>query len=93
FHSAINRFDFKTGATNHYDFGPQIHVGEPIYAQDPAHPADETRGWILVMGLDGSTSKSFMTILDVTDLSAGPVATLQLTHHTPLSFHGHWRQV
>lgn len=93
FHSAISRFDFKTGASDQYDFGPDIHVGEPVFASDPDYPGEESKGWLLVMGLDGLTGNSFMAILSADSLASGPVARLDLSHHTPLSFHGFWRQV
>lgn len=93
FHSAVARLNFKTGASAHYDFGTDIHVGEAIFAPDPDHPTDETRGWLMTIGLDGRTGKSFLAILDASMIADGPVATVELDHHTPLSFHGFWRPV
>ncbi|MEH6403214.1 MAG: carotenoid oxygenase family protein [Sneathiella sp.] len=93
FHSAITSLDFSSGVTDSFDFGDHIHVGEAVFAPDPAHPTDESRGWLMTIGLDGKTGKSFLAILDAGSLSDGPVATLQLSHHTPLSFHGCWRAI
>jgi len=91
FHSAIARVDFNDGQVSHYDFGDTVHVGEPIFAPDPTRSNDESKGWLLTLGLNGETGKSFLSILDAASLADGPVATLHLEHHCPLSFHGFWR--
>jgi len=91
FHSAIARTDFQTGSVNSYDFGDMCHVGEPIFAPDPTAVNDEGKGWLMTVGLNGKTGKSFLAILEACALENGPVATLSLTHHTPFSFHGFWR--
>lgn len=93
FHSAIASLNFSNGVTDSFDFGDHVHVGEAIFAPDPAHPEEESRGWLMTVGLDGKTGMSFLAILDAASIADGPVATVQLTHHTPLSFHGFWRAI
>ncbi|MBL4667597.1 MAG: carotenoid oxygenase family protein [Sneathiella sp.] len=91
FHSALARIDFNSGQVSQYDFGDMCHIGEPIFAPDPTQREDESKGWLLALGLDARTGRSFLSILDACSLESGPVATLHLNHHTPLSFHGFWR--
>lgn len=91
FHSGLTKYNFETGQSDSFDFGPMVHVGEAVLASDPEAPQDENRGWLLTLCLSGEDGKSFLAILDASAISAGPVATVQLEHHTPLSFHGAWR--
>ena len=88
FHSGLAAIDFRTGKVESFDFGPEVHVGEAIFVPEGA---DEKRGYLLTMCLDGSSGKSFIAILNAAQLDDGPVARIMLSHHTPLSFHGFWQ--
>jgi all-trans-8'-apo-beta-carotenal 15,15'-oxygenase len=88
--SGIGRFNVKSGAMDSYDFGPDYYAGEPIFAPDPDHPGSEASGWILSEILDGSTGKNGLAIFDAEHIPDGPIATVKLQHHLPLSFHGWW---
>lgn len=48
----------------------------------------EDDGWVLVVVLDTSVMRSKLAILDASNLSAGPVATIKLPHHIPNGLHG-----
>ena len=51
---------------------------------------DEGEGWLLSMVYDHTARRSRLAILRADALADGPVATVELEHHTPLSFHGSW---
>lgn len=87
FHRGITRINLNTGMQEQYDFGEQVHVGEPVFVPKGI---EEDRGFLLSMALNGQTGKSFLAILDAANISSGPLALVHLRHHTPLSFHGTW---
>jgi all-trans-8'-apo-beta-carotenal 15,15'-oxygenase len=86
-HSGLARIDMKVGLVDGFDFGSTTHIGEPIFVPEGV---SEDRGYLLAMGLDGESRKSFIAVMDAGNLSAGPLARVNLRHHTPLSFHGCW---
>lgn len=88
------RFDVRSGAEEHYDFGAGRYCAEPIFAADPAATdaggsADEA-GWLLSQVFDANEGKSFLAVLRADRIADGPVALVRLRHHVPLSFHGTW---
>lgn len=86
-HTGLAAINMETGNIATYDFGPAAYVGEPVFAP---HPESADSGWILTQVLDGVSSSTFFAIFNSEHISAGPVATAHLTHHQPISFHGHW---
>ena len=77
-----------SGKRSGINFGHGRHVGETILVLKPNKPG---QGWLMTMGLNGAAGRSFLGIFHAANISAGPVATVRLTHPTPLSCHG-WRQ-
>lgn len=88
FNSAVKRFDFDSGHSETFDFGPRAAVGEPVFAPRPGGAVDE--GWLIVQVLDGASETSFFALFDAAHVADGPLAKLWLPHHLPISFHGAW---
>ena len=55
--------------------------------RDPNSP-DEADGWLLAMMYDHLQERSSLVIFDISDIAAGPVCRLWLTHYLPLDLHG-----
>lgn len=89
FHNGLARVDVESGRRDVFSMGPNVHLGEPIYV--PEVGASEDEGWLLSLGLDGTTGCSFLGVFAAHRLAEGPVACVLLRHPTPLSFHGWWR--
>ncbi len=87
FHNGLARLDMESGRRDCV-YLDDTHLGEPIFVPDAA-AADE-RGWLLSLGLDGKTGKSFLGVFHSDRLTDGPLARILLQHPTPLSFHGAW---
>lgn len=83
--TAILSFDTENGREDMYDFGEEYVVGEPILAEGSGG-----RRWLLSEVADRITSRSFLAVFDAEAISAGPVAQVELNHHLPIRFHGHW---
>src|SRR5690606_37301822 len=89
FHHGLARINTETGQETVMDMGAQTHMGEPVFVPEPDKGTDF--GWLLSLGLDGRTGKSFLGVFRADEVSAGTVARVLLNHATPLSFHGHWQ--
>ena len=88
-HDAVARVDVETGDQQVHRSGERCAVGEPVFAPKPGGRLDE--GWLLSQVLDGDLGRSRLEILDAERVADGPVATVELEHHVPISFHGWWR--
>lgn len=86
--SGLKRVDYRTGIADEYDFGPNVHVGEPVFAERAGGGVDN--GWLLAQCLDGDAEKTFFALFDAQTVEKGPVAKIWLDHHAPISFHGAW---
>jgi all-trans-8'-apo-beta-carotenal 15,15'-oxygenase len=87
--SGVKRVDYRSGAAQTFDFGPNVATGEPVFAAKPDGSNDD--GWLIVQCLDGSTERAFFALFNAGRLDAGPIARIHLPHHLPLSFHGWWK--
>ncbi|RBP43358.1 all-trans-8'-apo-beta-carotenal 15,15'-oxygenase [Eoetvoesiella caeni] len=89
FHDGLARIDVDSGRRDTFSMGAGVHLGEAVFVADET--ASEEQGWLLSLGLDGTTNRSFLGVFAAHRLADGPVARIQLQHPTPLSFHGWWR--
>ena len=83
----VARIDMDSGARKEYRFGPRHFVGEPVFAP---RGNGEDDGWILTQVHSDKAENNFLAVFDAGNLAAGPLATVRLRHHVPLSFHGFW---
>lgn len=85
-----SNFEFPSadGRLDAYDFGEHVNAGEPVFAANPDGGADQ--GGLITQTLDTRRGTSEFAILDVRDVAAGPVATIELGETMPISFHGQW---
>lgn len=90
FNSGVKRLDYDSGAVQSFDFGPETHVGEPVFIARPDGGIDE--GWFITEGLDGASKTSFFALFDAGAVEAGPLAKVWLDHSVPISFHGGWKE-
>lgn len=85
----IVKYDLGTGTRTTWHAGDEGHVGEAVFAPDPAGAAED-QGWILNLSHDSRRKRSELLILDARDLAAGPVARVQLPQRVPFGFHANW---
>ena len=83
--SGVKRIDYRSGAAQTFDFGPDVATGEPVFAARPGGGNDE--GWLIVQCLDGSTERAFFALFDAARLDLGPIArhppAASFTHQLP----------
>lgn len=87
---SLARVDLKTGDVQLHDFGPGAIAGEGVFV--PAFEgAEEGEGYVITIVADAQGKKpSDLVVLDGTDFSAPPLATVHLPVRVPLGFHGNF---
>src|SRR5919198_5347572 len=85
---AIVKYDTELGTTRVHDLGHDTLGGESVFVGSAAPGRAEDDGWLLtiVTRRDGSASR--LLVLDATDPSKAPVATIALPRAVPAGFHG-----
>ena len=82
------RHDLTTGAAQEHSFGAGVS-GEAVFVPATGE-ADESSGWYLSFVYDQERNGSDLVILDASDFSAAPVASIALPQRVPFGFHGNW---
>ena len=80
----VLKVDVSDGSTLAWS-EPGCYPGEPVFVAEP-DAAEEDRGVLLSVVLDERSERSFLLVLDASDLSE--LARAQVPHHIPFSFHG-----
>ncbi len=87
--NAIVKYDLEAGTAVGHDFGPDQIPGEAVFvAADDATAEDD--GWLMTFVYNKSTDSSEFVVLDATDMTADPVASVALPQRVPFGFHGSW---
>ena len=85
------KYDLPAGACEVHECGPGRRPGEGVFVADPAAARDdEDAGWLLTYVYDEATDTSDLLVIDATDFTAPPVATVKLPRRIPFGFHGSW---
>lgn len=82
----IAKHDRRTGVTDVWD----AKNGQPDEALFVPAGAGEDEGYLVSFVFDKSTHKSYVAVLDATNVSAGPIARVHLPRRVPFGFHGTW---
>ena len=85
----IYRYDMAGGPRQAHDFGPGRVPGEFVFVPRSAD-APEGDGWVMGYVIDRNTDTTDLVILDASDMSKPPVASVHIPHRIPPGFHGNW---
>jgi len=84
------KYDFAKGCESQlHAFGAHRNGGEGVFAPRPG-ARDEDDGWLLAFVHDEAENESELWVADARDLSAPPVARVQLPQRVPYGLHGIW---
>jgi len=87
--TSLVKYDLASGSTEAHHFGPGRTPGEGVFV--PASDgAGEDDGYVMAYVYDAARDGSDLVILDASDFSASPVATVALPQRVPFGFHGSW---
>ena len=70
-------------------WGDNSEAGEPIFVPRENNTAEDD-GWLMVLVYDADRDTTDLVILDATDITGDPVATIELPQRVPHGFHGNW---
>ncbi|MCF8586875.1 carotenoid oxygenase family protein [Gordonia liuliyuniae] len=87
---SITSIDHSTGREDRYRSSGDDTVCEPLFVADPAESA-EGAGWLLTVEHRPAAASSALLVLRAGRPNEGPVATIGLDHHIPMTFHGAFR--
>ena len=83
-------FDFETGETTLWDYGPDANAGEPVHVPNPDSEREED-GWVMCF-VHCPEEGAFLSILSAGDVTAGPIAKVHIPGRVPNGFHANWMQ-
>jgi carotenoid cleavage dioxygenase-like enzyme len=87
--TSLVKYDLVSGAAEEHHFGTGRTPGEGVFV--PASDgAGEDDGYVLVYVYDAGRDRSDLVVLDASDFTASPVATVALPQRVPFGFHGSW---
>jgi len=85
----VIRYDLTSGATQHHTINAPDQNSEPVFIPR-AQASSEDDGWLLFSVYQAASETNEIRILDASDLSQPPLATVQLNRRIPAGFHGGW---
>lgn len=85
----IVKYDGDNGQRTQWSSGMHGHVGESVFAPDPAGSAEDD-GWLLNVVYDDASDSSDLVVLDARHVDAGPIARVHLPRRVPFGFHANW---
>jgi carotenoid cleavage dioxygenase len=86
---SIVKYDQRTDTRTSWYAGDHGHVGENVFAPDPAGTAEDD-GWLINSTYDSANDVSEVVVLDARDVAAGPIARVQIPQRMPFGFHANW---
>lgn len=86
---SIVKYDIARGTRSTWYAGDAGHVGEAVFAPDPAGTAEDD-GWIVTSFHDDDRGQSEVIVLDARDIEAGPIARVRTPQRMPFGFHANW---
>jgi carotenoid cleavage dioxygenase-like enzyme len=87
--AAIVKYDADGDVTSH-ELGFETAVGEAVFVPATDGPRREDDGWLVSIATRRDGSASRLLVLDASDVTAAPVATVELPRGVPAGFHGSW---
>jgi carotenoid cleavage dioxygenase-like enzyme len=83
------RYDLVSGAKTVHQFPAGVTVCEPVFVASSRRRTEDD-GYLLSFAHDANSNRGLFVILDARDVSAKPLATVQLPRRVPAGLHGSW---
>ncbi len=85
--NGLMHLDIETGRRERFSFGNDVVLEEHVLVPKPGS-SKEGEGWLLGLGYDLRSKRSFASVFDAQALSAGPLARVFLPYWVTYGFHG-----
>jgi carotenoid cleavage dioxygenase-like enzyme len=89
-YNCTGQFDFETGETKLWEYGPEANAGEPVHVPNPDSDREED-GWVMCF-VHSPDEGAFLSILQAGSVENGPVAKVHIPGRVPNGFHANWMQ-
>ncbi|NLV54817.1 MAG: carotenoid oxygenase [Acidimicrobiales bacterium] len=86
---SVVRYDLENGARLSWHPGPDRVAGEFVVVPRDGSTAEDD-AWLVGLVHDEPAGRAALTVLAADDLTAGPVATVEIPVRIPIGFHGNW---
>src|SRR2546423_971032 len=87
--TVLRKYDLVSGTSEEPTFAAGRAPGEGVFVP-ASDSAGEDDGYVLAYVYDAARDGSDLLILDASDFTASPVATVALPQRVPFGFHGSW---
>ena len=84
---ALIKRDMETGEEQLWSAAPRGFSGEPLFVARPGSEQEDD-GWVLLWLYNAERDRTELAIFNAQDITAGPVARLNLKHRVPYGLHG-----
>lgn len=85
----LHKFDMRTGSSQMHELGPGRVAGECVFI--PRHGGvGEDDGYAMSLVYDRASQTSALLVLDASNFSAPPLASVALPVRVPYGIHGNW---
>ena len=88
--SALVKYDLETGTSERHDFPQGVYGSEPAFAPR-INASSEDDGYLISFTVDHAGNSQAHAI-DARNMSAPPLAKVNLPQRVPIGFHGCWAQ-
>ncbi len=89
-YNCTGRFDFETGETTLWEYGPEANAGEPVHVPNPDSEREED-GYLMCY-VHNPGEGPFLSILSAGNIEDGPLAKVHIPGRVPNGFHANWMQ-
>ncbi len=86
----LRKYDVQTGEADAWLPGMTQEAGEPMFVPARESGGGEDEGYIASFVYNKNSETSAFCLFDATNISAGPIAKVQLPVRVPVGFHGVW---
>jgi carotenoid cleavage dioxygenase len=86
---SLLKHDLDRGTVEEHEVGAGRAAMEGVFVPRAADAAEDD-GWILAYVHDAARNACDVVVIDATDFSAPPIATVHLPVRVPFGFHGNW---
>jgi len=87
---AILKYDTVGGGATSYELDSGTAVGEAVFVPASGGARREDDGWLICIATRRDGTASQLLILDASNVTAGPIAAVDLPRGVPSGFHGSW---
>ena len=89
-YNGTGRFDFQTGESDFWEYGPEANAGEPVHVPNPESDKEED-GWVMCY-VTTPDEGAYLSILSAGNFNDGPIAKVHIPSRVPNGFHANWMQ-